>query len=226
LYPVVLFLYFAFCWLLYLYPPFLKGVQGTTNHAGKKTTGLYPAKRMKMDLETLKQRIDLTALAGTALHRRGMYSVGPCPFCGGTERFVVKHAPDGDLWLCRKCGDDQKYHSAIEFIMRRDHLPFKAALAVLGGEPPTKTSFPRGKSLPSTDWQTGTLRGSAPRLIRCCTSRRAGRPVPGSQRAACLRPHGRHGSSGSWFMPLSTDRRPASPSSLCRGTSGMRTARW
>jgi hypothetical protein len=111
-----------------------------------------------MDLESLKQRIDLTALVGTNLHRRGMYSVGPCPLCGGTDRFVVKHAPDGDLWLCRKCGGDQKYHSAIEFIMRRDHLPFKAALAVLGADAPAKTIHPQSKTLPSTDWQAGTLR--------------------------------------------------------------------
>ncbi len=67
MYPVVLFLYFAIGWLLYLYPPFIKGVQGTTNHAMEKTTGLYPAKRIKIDLEMLRQSIDLTA----NLHRRG-----------------------------------------------------------------------------------------------------------------------------------------------------------
>ena len=110
-----------------------------------------------MDLETLKQRIDLTSLVGTNLHRRGMYSVGPCPFCGGTDRFVIKHAPECDLWLCRRCGGDQKYHPAVEFIMRRDHLPFKAALGRLGVAAAGRTFHPQGKTLPSAEWQAGAL---------------------------------------------------------------------
>ncbi len=50
-----------------------------------------------MDLETLKQSIVLPA----NLHRRGMVSVGPCPFCGGPDRFVVKHNSGGEAcaWL-------------------------------------------------------------------------------------------------------------------------------
>lgn len=53
----------------------------------------------------------------------GRYSIGPCPFCGGRDRFNVKHTDDGDLWICRQCGDG-KYQDAIAYLMRRDGLTF------------------------------------------------------------------------------------------------------
>ncbi len=118
-----------------------------------------------MDITSLERTADLTSLVGHPLQRRGMYSTGPCPFCGGTDRFVVKHTADGDLWLCRQCVGDQKYHSVIEFIMRRDRVPFKTALHTLGSPaysvrpvPAGGTAVARGKTLPSAAWQADALR--------------------------------------------------------------------
>ena len=42
-----------------------------------------------MDTTTINQTFDLPALAGkdTNLKPAGKYLIGPCPFCGGTDRF-------------------------------------------------------------------------------------------------------------------------------------------
>ena len=75
---------------------------------------------MKMDHETLKQRIDLTTLAGTDLHRRG------------AGRLVVKHIGDGGV---------QKYHPAIEFITS----PVQTALGMLGCDAPDRAIHSQGR---------------------------------------------------------------------------------
>lgn len=49
---------------------------------------------------------------------------GPCPFCGGKDRFRVQ--PIDNRWFCRQCGDG-KWHDAIDFIMRRDGCTFSEA---------------------------------------------------------------------------------------------------
>ena len=53
---------------------------------------------------------------------------GPCPFCGGSDRFRVQpHHPAGARWFCRGCGDG-KWHDVIDYIMRRDGLTFQQAI--------------------------------------------------------------------------------------------------
>ncbi len=42
-----------------------------------------------------------TPLRRTSSHRGGEYH-GPCPFCGGTDRFRVQ--PEHGFWKCRQCG--------------------------------------------------------------------------------------------------------------------------
>lgn len=114
-----------------------------------------------MTATEINQNYDLLALAGkdTELKKSGKWHVGACPFCGGEDRFVIKLTKDGYRWFCRNCGK-QKYHSTIDYIMRRDGLDFKSALASLGGaisprtfmkncpRPPQKISL-----LPPEDWQ-------------------------------------------------------------------------
>lgn len=53
---------------------------------------------------------------------------GPCPFCGGNDRFQVKRVKDGELWICRKCGDG-KYHDAIDLLAQQHNLPLRSAQA-------------------------------------------------------------------------------------------------
>jgi hypothetical protein len=69
---------------------------------------------------------DAPALAGT-LHGRYSRNV-PCPFCGGRDRFNVTIGRDSILRaFCRQCSP--KGLDAIAYIMKRDGLDFKGALA-------------------------------------------------------------------------------------------------
>src|SRR5688572_19379489 len=111
-----------------------------------------------MNAALINQTTDLTTLVDAKLWKEGRYHVGPCPFCGGHDRFVIKHTPQGDRWLCRKCGDG-KYHTTIDFLMQRDQLDFKTALQSMGAgtlrlrDQPNLESPRRRLSLPDDTWQ-------------------------------------------------------------------------
>ncbi len=88
-----------------------------------------------MNASDVNRGFDLLSLASadTRLRRAGSYHVGPCPFCGGRDRFSIKATPGGFRWYCRKCGDG-RYHTSVDYVMRRQHLDFAEAVAALGGE--------------------------------------------------------------------------------------------
>lgn len=101
------------------------------------------------------------------LKKSGQYHIGPCPFCGGKDRFNVKTTHDGiDLWLCRQCGDG-KYHDAIDFIQRRDGRTFSEVLGNSAAMPrpaamrPTPAAVPDLSMPPGDDWQTPALIAAA-----------------------------------------------------------------
>lgn len=113
----------------------------------------------------VNQTTQLLSLIGHDLKKAGRYHVGACPFCGGDDRFTVKHTPEGDRWYCRECGGG-KYHTAIDFIMRRDDCDFKTAYQTLMGKnlEPTQTvtapsikPTPKPITLPSHEWQAQAL---------------------------------------------------------------------
>ncbi len=79
-----------------------------------------------MDARTMNATTDLVALV-PGLRPHGRYHIGPCPFCGGDDRFNIKRTEAGDLWLCRKCGDG-KYHDAVAFLMRAEGRGFRDVL--------------------------------------------------------------------------------------------------
>lgn len=90
-------------------------------------------------LEELKKTTDLLSLVEkeTKLRRvaitEGGEFAGPCPFCGGRDRFHVQpNRPEGGRWLCRTCTDG-KWQDAISYIQRRDQCDFKTAVSTLGG---------------------------------------------------------------------------------------------
>lgn len=60
-----------------------------------------------MNAQTINATFDLLALVehDTTLKAAGAYYIGPCPFCGGRDRFTVKATKDGPRWHCRHCGD-------------------------------------------------------------------------------------------------------------------------
>lgn len=89
-----------------------------------------------VDAAAIKARVDLLALVGqdvqlrkVASTRGGEYA-GPCPFCGGQDRFRVQ--PERGLWWCRQCVGEH-WQDVIAYVERRDKLSFKEACSVLAG---------------------------------------------------------------------------------------------
>jgi len=115
--------------------------------------------------------IDLLAIAerDTTLKRvagtNGGEWSGPCPFCGGRDRFSVQpyHPGGKGLWFCRGCGGE-RWHDAIDYIDRREPgLTWREKLDRLGviqqngparrpPEPP-KPSLSLDASPPPVAWQ-------------------------------------------------------------------------
>ncbi len=107
---------------------------------------------------------DLLALIGhdVALRRvaatNGGEWAGPCPFCGGRDRFRVWPTPrDGDgrgrFW-CRQC---ETKGDAIDYIRKRDGLGFADACARLGATPAASAPRPPAThhrlAPPAQSWQ-------------------------------------------------------------------------
>jgi hypothetical protein len=75
-----------------------------------------------------------TRLRRIAATRGGEYA-GPCPFCGGVDRFHVQ--PDQGLWYCRRCSD--KWRGPVAYVCRRDGVSVGTAITFLqGGTLPDK----------------------------------------------------------------------------------------
>jgi putative DNA primase/helicase len=74
---------------------------------------------------------------GVTLHRQGRKDcgefAGPCPQCGGTDRFSVNTKKE--VWNCRGCG---KGGDIIDLVMHLDDVGFDAACARLTGSPRPK----------------------------------------------------------------------------------------
>lgn len=98
---------------------------------------------MTIETTDLKQRTNLLDLIGADTRLRkvartgGGEFAGPCPFCGGHDRFRVQ--PERGRWWCRQCSPDDHWHDAIEYVQRRDGLGFRDACERLGAT----TAHPR-----------------------------------------------------------------------------------
>ncbi len=113
-----------------------------------------------MDAKLINATTDLAALV-PGLHRAGQYHIGPCPFCGGKDRFTIKHTGEGDLWICRRCGDG-KYHDAVAFLMRAEGRSFREVTrneGVQGRSPSPSPPFSPSPLPPPPDeeWQIARL---------------------------------------------------------------------
>jgi hypothetical protein len=69
-----------------------------------------------------------TTLVRIASTRGGEYA-GPCPFCGGTDRFHVQ--PMQGWWFCRNCAP--RGGDAIAYVQRREQVGFPEAIQLLVG---------------------------------------------------------------------------------------------
>lgn len=94
---------------------------------------------MAVDTAELKQRIDLQGVIEgyTTLSGGPKEFYGPCPKCGGTDRF---HFLAGKGWFCRKCTGDPSvagWHDAIDLVMLVHGVNFMTAYEMLsaGGLP-------------------------------------------------------------------------------------------
>jgi hypothetical protein len=82
------------------------------------------------DPETINAAVNLVDLAGgdTQLRRvSGEEHAGPCPKCGGEDRFHVT----AGWWFCRQC--HEKRGDAIAYLQWRDGATFPEACEALGG---------------------------------------------------------------------------------------------
>lgn len=126
--------------------------------------------RNRIDVTTIKASTDLVAIAQryTALRKisRSGEQAGPCPLCGGMDRFHVKD----DRFYCRQCyprGGD-----VIDLVMLVENLPFLDACRALTGrssvfERQDQTSLSRPEQRePSTDWMGKRFQTSAQRTIQ------------------------------------------------------------
>ncbi len=76
---------------------------------------------------------------------------GPCPFCGGRDRFRVW--PEKGRYWCRQCG---ARGDAIQYLRDRQGMTYRDACTALGVEPKNGRS-PAGQEEPgwlSVEWQT------------------------------------------------------------------------
>ncbi len=107
-----------------------------------------------------------TQLKRTAATHGGEYA-GPCPLCGGRDRFRVWPShPDGKgRWWCRGC---EKHGDALDYVRECDGLTFLDALGVLGlsaqagldagdnvtsPRPSPRPRPPRAQAAPGSAWQ-------------------------------------------------------------------------
>jgi DNA primase len=102
------------------------------------------------DIQAVKNSVDILSLVGPDnLHKvaatAGGEYAGPCPFCGGRDRFHVQ--PAKGRWFCRRCGDG-KWRDVIDFVRLRDGVDFKEAVRRLSG--PATPAAARPKRPPAT----------------------------------------------------------------------------
>jgi hypothetical protein len=75
-------------------------------------------------------------LARRGIRLRGKVEcVGPCPVCGGTDRFSINIAKQ--IFKCRGCG---KGGNVIAMTQHLDGCDFERAVTTLAGEPPRRES--------------------------------------------------------------------------------------
>ena len=94
-------------------------------------------------IRQIKEQADLMAYITTDMqlcsHRNGGEYQGPCPFCGGEDRFHVQpYHPSHGRWFCRQCtgdiGDGGKWQDIFDFIQHRDNTDFNNAFVFLSNQ--------------------------------------------------------------------------------------------
>jgi hypothetical protein len=108
-----------------------------------------------IDTEAIKQSYDLREYAGryTTLRRESAHELaGPCPKCGGDDRFHC----DTEWFFCRQC--HTKRGDVIEFVTWKDNVSFKEAIVSLTNAPlpapaTRRAPTPKRPTEQPLDWQ-------------------------------------------------------------------------
>ncbi len=115
---------------------------------------------------------------------------GPCPFCGGTKRFMVwPNHPNAPRWWCREC---ERKGDVIELLIQRDGLSFREACERLNVTPHLNGTYTRKDSSPTAppppvnvsqrrdnypaddpEWQYQAARFTFDAVEALCSSKRA-----------------------------------------------------
>src|SRR5512139_2988349 len=105
---------------------------------------------------TLLDLIQVNGIFKKVASTNGGEWAGPCPFCGGRDRFRVWPEEDGGRWWCRGCG---KNGDTIQYLRDTQGMSYREAVEALGGRVHPKT-FQQGvhcrrkeRPLPSSAWQ-------------------------------------------------------------------------
>lgn len=109
----------------------------------------------KSQIEAIKGRFDLLAYAGQHCELRKVAAkewAGPCPMCGGNDRFRVR----ADGWFCRHC-KNEPWQDAITLVMALENCTFADALARMDGHaftlpPERRRAVASAKSEQPADW--------------------------------------------------------------------------
>lgn len=134
-----------------------------TRTHGRRSQGAHDPERDRA-IEQARS-INLVQLVGrySQLRRKsGDEWEGPCPKCGGANRFVV----DGRGWFCRQCHPFDAAHGwygPIDFVMWQHGLQFREAVAFLTGVQmsiPTVQARP-ARPMPTTRPQADDWRAAA-----------------------------------------------------------------
>jgi phage/plasmid primase-like uncharacterized protein len=85
---------------------------------------------------------DEIASRGIKLNGRGPERYGPCPKCGGTDRFAINTSKQ--IWNCRGC---QRGGDVISLVQHLDGCTFDAAVATLSRQDPTGCGIGKNAAL-------------------------------------------------------------------------------
>lgn len=113
--------------------------------------------RLKLQADDAKraalQNADILRMAEqrVELRKNGKQYAGPCPKCGGDNRFYCEKS----YFACRKCHPERG--DAIEYVKWLDNLPYAEALAKLGGPLPIMPAVDKVKPVtkaptPNDQW--------------------------------------------------------------------------
>jgi len=112
-----------------------------------------------IDIEEVNKQINLLALAGNDTELKKVSSsgggewAGPCPFCGGKDRFRLQpDNPTGARWLCRGCTDG-KWNDSLAYGQKRyPGMKLPELCAKLTITAPAKEEKPKPPEIDRPKW--------------------------------------------------------------------------